>query len=398
MKNLTVLIADDVYGDYKVVEKWLSTTILCQDENKFLHCEFIERNDENGLSQILSMGNIDIAFVDLAWEKETNEHLLSGEQGGKEIIKRVKKQFPNCLIIALSKHIGSILQHPVYQYDESTRYPAISKDEPNDEKTARLYDYLDKWQLERIRKINNPNDWRNIYQTLTQANEGNAIMISFLSREYNLSDFLIPETEFNGKSYFRKGELIKEISKLLSYPQKGKWGKPGEWGAFTKLYFRFLELDDKENFKKLAELEEKASSIIRNRIERLKNNAGNTRYYYDREFPELSYRQYNANTLNQNIDLVSSIDPKFFDNLLIRLVILTIAKMADQLQQPAWKNCRTLVELFFDTSDVITVETIRQFMLCTGIKTHRSFVSEAAYDRELFFKEKDFIEEFLKDL
>jgi hypothetical protein len=280
-----ILSADDyVSGNY--LAQALTNLLI----SKGVGCELIKTNyvnklyldnrkaivaaikDELSAEEIVeNTDRIDIALIDIKWDNEFN----STDEGANRIIELLLKSHSNCCIILLSNQIGGALNElnrqilrtgefyviPKLVSEDKERYETFS--EPKEKQSRFFLQILEKWQLSRIKTINNTPDWHKLIIALQTGNFANHI--TYEGATWLISDFLFPETKLDsGQVFFEPTKLIAEIEKISAY-YKGP--KTGIWNLTPELNTKGLsQVSESEKQKMIA----KAKIDQQNKIDEAK--------------------------------------------------------------------------------------------------------------------------------
>jgi len=419
MKRLTVLSADDYFFGNQIAKDLteLLPTLKPSLEVEFHSTnyakkDFLKNEKERGAAAeyersaeeiIFELNSIDIAFIDLVWDTE-----YDGTQGGANaIINMLKQKDKECCIVLLTNQQGPSMKFQKIEIDEG-KYFFISKVISSEQELNAsysgltniqkeyFYKILDDWQISRVKKINNTSEWRRLLSAIENQNYSDKVV--FYDDKWVIADFLFPETSLNGKTFFDKVILINEIKKLISYPKNKLWGTKDSWGIFTETYFKLIEIDEEDGFRKLLHIENQAKDYIYNFVDiliskldsaslgnysnRAKNNQLRSHQIKENDLPNISF-----------ISRVSDIPSDFYDILLIRYIVLTLYEIAERTNMQEWKNTSSIVELFDHTSTDSC--TIKNFYYYSGFSTNRDkTIKHTSCIIDIFYKEKDFISSF----
>lgn len=399
MSKLIALIADDQRVHRNQIINWFVNMPISNHFAPFVECKYIKQDvsgEKNFDTIIKEMKKLDIAFVDLQWLEDGFE----GWDGGNYIIKEIETKFPNCLIIPVTQFRFAQETKPEITTQQHTTYETIPKECDDVEKTKKFYLLLEKWQICRIGQIKDPSKWRKTLSAIEKNDYSGKIVVAGV--EWVLSEYIFHEIRIDGEVFFRRNNLIKEIKKLISYPKNKLWGSKESWGKFTETYFRFLELDEERGFKKLLDIEKSAKEYIDNFIFLLLAQEKKEPAPFSNKAKIRQLRSHQCKETDipdiSKIFRISDIPDDYYDNLLIRYIVLTLCHIADKANKQNWKLNLTILNLFDhaneSSSDINRIA--KNFYYYTGISTDRSSksISYKSYTENIFYKERDFIDNF----
>jgi hypothetical protein len=396
MEKLKVLIADDQRVHRKQVIEWFVNQPLKTYFKPYIECKYIKQNVTGELNFdtiIDALDHLHIAFVDMYWYEEG---FKNGWDGGFYIIDKLESKFPYCLIIPITQFRFSLEVHPEVTTPSKKRYDALPKDGDDLDKSMRFFSYLEKWQLKRIMQMNNTSYWCKILLAIEKNDFSEKILIE--ENECVLSDFIFPEITLENDTFFGRDKLITEIKKLISYPKNKLWGSENSWGKHTETYFKFIELDEKEGFNKLVKIESRAKDYINSFVDiliaKINNQTTNT---FSNKAKNQQLRSHQCKEsdipLIANISKISDIPDDYFDNLLIRYIVLTICHVADKANKPNLNNTFDIYELFDHVTP--TDENVKMFYYYLGFNTNRKkSIKYSSYTEDILYKEKEFLLNF----
>jgi len=395
MVKLTVLIADDQRVHRKQVIEWFVKLPLHSYFAPYIECKYIKQNvvrETNFDIIIEEIEKLDIAFVDMQWLEDG----FNGWDGGYYILDKLETKFPFCLNVPITQFKFAHEKHCEVVSTSNRRYGAIPKDGDEFDKTTRFFSYLGVWQINRIKQINNTSYWHKILLAIENNDFSEKIQIE--GNEWVLSDFIFPEITLENITFFSRNKLITEIKKLVSYPKNILWGSENSWGKHTETYFKFIELDEKESFKKLAKIESRAKDYINNFIDILiakdKNQSSNT-LINKAKTQQLRSHQCKGSDIPElsKISKILDIPDDYFDNLLIRYIVMTLCHIAEQANKHYWNSTYLIYELFDHAEK--TESNVKQFYHHLGFSLNRKkSIHNLSYNTDIFFKEKNFLNKF----
>lgn len=400
MTKLVVLIADDQRVHRKQVIEWFIQQPLLAYFSRYIECKYIKQNvvGELNFEMIIEeLEHLHVAFVDMQWYEDG----FNGWEGGFYIIDKLESKFPSCLIIPTTQFRFSQEIHPDITSPTGKRYDALPKDGDDFDKTTRFFSYLEKWQVKRIKQIKNTTHWCKILSAIEISDFTEKVIIDDV--EWTLSDFIFPEITIENYTFFQRDKFATEIRKLVSYPKTNPWGSENSWGKHTETYFKFLEIDEKRDFRKLLDIQKSAKEYIENFVFLLNAKDNKTPVaQFSNKAKTQQLRSHQCKVSNipsiSDISRISDIPDDYYDNLLIRYIVLTLCHIADKAFKQHWKLNLSILNLFDhaneSSSDINKIA--KNFYYFIGINTDRSSksISYKSYTENIFYTEKYFLQNF----
>lgn len=338
-----VLIADDKGDDIDKAINIISKSIIGENIDEIYTCQYIKTkfncppSEKTFLEIIDNVDDLHFAFVDLSWDD--HGELSNYSDGGKFIIEKIlKKNYPNCLIIPLTKEIGENIAPSDQTFNFRTDsaeilFESISKKASSSQQIDRFNNlYFTKWLLPFIKKINDTEYLTSLQGSLKKDHKVEQLKI--LQKEWDLGGLIanIPE---------KKKEIINFIDDCLDFtfpckiynwanPKKHSGGRPSKSGLkkpdsidLVEVYKQFISSDRDNGYRKTNYIDKLATDILTNRLERCLSDSDKPLLH-----PELSISK--VEIYNLDIEIPES----FFNLLIWRRVILGWIKYANLYSLP----------------------------------------------------------------
>jgi hypothetical protein len=358
MNSINILAADDYFYGIDLARALTYELSKTKVEIEF-HCsnyikkEYLQKAIEDGKAKsgtksieelIEDLEHIDICFLDIVWYKEieVERNIQNSNKGAKIVAKMVKEKHPDCLIILLTHQAGRTMRFQKYELDDEEEYYFISKMISEEREVESQFSNLSDKQIEFLFKI--LEQWQNHYIKFKYSlPKLNLIKNFFINNKGKTGCFEINNSmffqnvSFKGTIYFKINALIElvESSLKFTHPKNiGFWANKKHLDL-VEIYKKHLEIDKQSGNKIAINIDDKATAILKNRINYLKDKRE------IKEFNEIKISAINVNHYKKTI-------PNSFYSLLIwRKVFLGICRIADETYQYDWKKYNILMELYY---------------------------------------------------